>query len=249
MERAQIRWAETEKQLVAKQVVAVGTLLDSEALTIGFCRRFTEYKRPLLIFQDMERLKKIVTDRLRPVQIIFAGKSHPADLRGKQLIHDVYELALDQRFFGRIAFIEDYDIHISHHLVQGVDVWLNTPRRLQEACGTSGMKAALNGVIHMSVPDGWWPEGYNGKNGWVIGDGLEMLDPGQQDRQDAEAIYRLLEEEIVPLYYRRAINGVPEGWVRMMKEAIRSIVPRFCARRMLKQYTEQLYSAAAQRID
>ena len=249
VERAQIRWAETEKQLVAKQVVAVGTLLDSEALTIGFCRRFTEYKRPLLIFQDMERLKKIVTDRLRPVQIIFAGKSHPADLRGKQLIHDVYELALDQRFFGRIAFIEDYDIHISHHLVQGVDVWLNTPRRLQEACGTSGMKAALNGVIHMSVPDGWWPEGYNGKNGWVIGDGLEMLDPGQQDRQDAEAIYRLLEEEIVPLYYRRAINGVPEGWVRMMKEAIRSIVPRFCARRMLKQYTEQLYSAAAQRID
>jgi len=247
VERAQRRWA--ENHLVAKQVVAMGALLDSEALTIGFCRRFTEYKRPGLIFQDMERLKKIVTDRLRPVQIIFAGKSHPADLQGKRLIRSVYELALDQKFLGRIAFIEDYDIHIAHQLIQGVDVWLNTPRRLQEACGTSGMKAAVNGVLHLSVLDGWWPEGSNGKNGWAIGDGLEMLDPGQQDYRDSEAIYRLLEEEIVPLYYGRDMSGTPEGWVRMMKEAIRSIVPRFCARRMLKQYTEQLYSAAAQTID
>lgn len=242
VERVQNRWA--ENQLMAKQVVAMGALLDSEALTIGFCRRFTEYKRPGLIFQDIERLKKIVTDRFHPVQIIFAGKSHPADLQGKQFIHEMYELALDQRFLGRIAFIEDYDMHIAHYLVQGVDVWLNTPQRLEEACGTSGMKAALNGVLHLSVLDGWWYEGYNGKNGWAIdkGSGMSTM---EQDYRDAQTIYRFLEEEIVPLYYDRDASGIPKGWVQIMKEAIHSIVPHFCARRMLKEYTEQLYVAAA----
>ena len=245
VERIQNRWA--ENQLAAKQVVANGALLDYEALTIGFCRRFTDYKRPSLIFQDIERLRKIVADRLHPVQIIFAGKSHPADSRGKQLIREVYELALDQKFLGRIAFVEDYDIHIAHQLVQGVDVLLNTPRRLQEACGTSGMKAALNGVLQCSVLDGWWYEGYNGENGWAIGDGSGMPDAGQQDYRDAQSIYRLLEEEIVPLYYDRDASGIPKKWVQIMKETIRSIAPRFCARRMLKEYAEQLYMTAAQR--
>jgi starch phosphorylase len=229
------------RQLMAGQVIAMGALLDPEVLTIGFCRRFTEYKRPGLIFQDVARLEKIVTNQFHPVQIVFAGKSHPADGQGKQLLHDIYARALDPRFLGRISFIEDYDIHIAHYLVQGVDVWLNNPRRLQEACGTSGMKAALNGVLHLSVLDGWWYEGYNGKNGWAIGGGLSMADSKAQDDADAETVYRLLEEEIVPLYYDRNPAGVPESWVHMMKESISSLVPRFCARRMLKEYAEKMY--------
>jgi len=238
-------WA--ARQLTAGQVIAMGALLDPEALTIGFCRRFTEYKRPGLIFQDVARLEKIVTDQLHPVQIVFAGKSHPADGQGKQLLHDIYARALDPRFLGRIAFVEDYDIHIAHYLVQGVDVWLNNPRRLQEACGTSGMKAALNGVLHLSVLDGWWYEGYNGKNGWAIGGGLSMADSKAQDNADAETVYRLLEEEIMPLYYDRNTAGVPESWVRMMKESISSLVPRFCARRMLKDYIDRVYITSGRR--
>ncbi|MDD5038569.1 MAG: alpha-glucan family phosphorylase, partial [Dehalococcoidales bacterium] len=245
VERAQKRWV--SDPITAEQVVAMGVLLDSEPLTIGYCRRFTEYKRPGLIFNDVERLRKIITDPLRPVQIIFAGKSHPADSQGKQLIHEVYKLALDRKFFGRIAFVEDYDTHIAHYLTQGVDVWLNTPRRLQEASGTSGMKAGLNGVLHLSILDGWWAECYNGKNGWAIGKSLVIPDSRQQDYQDARSIYQLLEEEIVPLYYNRDADGMPKGWVRMMKEAIRSIAPSFSARRMMKEYAEQLYLTIAQR--
>jgi len=225
----------------------MGTLLDPDVLTIGFVRRFTAYKRPELIFHDVQRLKRIVTDRWRPVQIIFAGKSHPADFPSKQLLHDVYILATDHEFQGRIAFVEDYDMHMARSLTQGVDVWLNTPRRLQEACGTSGMKATVNGVLHLSVRDGWWYEGYNGTNGWAIGDDIEAHDPREEDNSDAEALYRLLEEEIVPLYYQRNMRGVPHGWIRMVKEAIDSIVPRFCTRRMLKEYIEQMYIPAARK--
>ena len=244
VERA--RQCSTERECPARQVLAMGSLLDQDTLTIGFVRRFTEYKRPALIFQDIERLKRIVTDRWHPVQIIFAGKSHPADIPSKQLLHYVYSLATDREFQGRIAFVEDYDIHMAHYLVQGVDVWLNTPRRLYEASGTSGMKAAVNGVLHLSVRDGWWYEGYNGTNGWAIGDDVEAYyDPKEEDKSDAAALYRLLEEEIVPLYYQRDRNGVPRGWVHMVKEAISSIVPVFCTRRMLKEYTERMYIPAA----
>jgi len=244
LERAQERWAEEE--VAAEQVLAMGGLLDPDALTIGFVRRFTEYKRPALIFRDVERLKRIVKDPLRPVQIIFAGKSHPADFPSKFLLHQVYTLATDREFRGRIAFVEDYDMDIAHYLAQGVDVWLNTPRRLQEACGSSGMKASLNGVLHLSVKDGWWHEGYNGKNGWAIGDDLDNPNPEEEDKADAEALYRLLEEEIVPLYYSRDRTGVPHDWLRLVKEAVRSIVPVFCARRMLKEYTERMYKTATQ---
>jgi len=139
-------------------------------------------------------------------------------------------------------------MHMAHYLVQGVDVWLNTPRRLQEACGTSGMKAAVNGILNLSVRDGWWYEGYNGTNGWAIGDEAKAYDPGEEDRSDAEALYRLLEEEIVPLYYQRDRGGIPHGWMHMLKEAISSIVPRFCARRMLKEYVEQMYIPAARSL-
>jgi starch phosphorylase len=245
VERA--RQCSTERECKARQVLAMGSLLDQDTLTIGFVRRFTAYKRPELIFHDVERLKRIVTDRWHPVQIIFAGKSHPADLPSKQLLHDVYVLATDREFQGRIAFVEDYDIHMAHYLVQGVDVWLNTPRRLYEASGTSGMKAVVNGVLHLSVRDGWWYEGYNSINGWAIGDEVEAYDPREEDKSDAAALYRLLEEEIIPLYYQRDRNGVPHGWVHMVKEAIDSIVPRFCTRRMLKEYVEQMYIPAARK--
>ena len=241
--RARQHWLEDSTAPV--ELAAMGTLLDPEVLTITFARRFTEYKRPALIFQDIERLKRIVTDEWRPVQFIFAGKSHPADLPSKYLINQVYHLALDRQFQGRIAFIENHNMHLARYLVHGADVWLNTPRRAQEACGTSGMKASLNGVLHLSVREGWWHEGFNGANGWVIGSDVTPSSPEEEDQTDAEALYRLLEEEIIPLYYSRDRDGVPHGWVRMVKEAIRSIAPAFCARRMLKEYAERMYRPAA----
>jgi starch phosphorylase len=243
VERA--RQCSAERECKARQVLAMGSLIDPEVLTMGFARRFAAYKRPGLIFHDVERLKQITTDRWHPIQIIFAGKSHPADLPSKQLLHEVYALATDRDFQGRIAFVEDYDIHMAHYLLQGVDVWLNTPRRHYEACGTSGMKAAANGVLHLSVRDGWWNEGYDGANGWAIGEDLEAYDSMTEDKSDAEALYRLLEEKIAPLYYERDRNGVPHGWVHMIKEAVSSIAPRFSARRMLKEYVEHMYIPAA----
>jgi len=243
VERA--RQCSVERECKAGQVLAMGSLIDPDVLTIGFVRRFAAYKRPGLIFHDVERLKRIITDRWHPVQIIFAGKSHPADLPSKQLLHDVYTLATDPAFQGRIAFVEDYDIHMAHYLVQGVDVWLNTPRRHFEACGTSGMKAAVNGVLHLSVRDGWWHEGYDGTNGWSINDEIEASEPAMEDKSDAEALYRLLEEKIVPLYYQRDRGGVPHGWLHLVKQAISSIAPRFSARRMLKEYIDQMYVPAA----
>jgi starch phosphorylase len=243
-ERMRNRWV--ADNVPWTQIMAMGALLDPEALTIAFARRFTEYKRPALLFTDIERLKRILNDPLRPVQVIFAGKSHPADLASKSLLQRVYTLASNRDFQGRIVFVEDYDMHIARYLVHGVDVWLNTPRRLQEACGTSGMKAALNGVIQLSVSDGWWQEGYNGKNGWVLGGDSGTFNPETEDETDAEALYRLLEEEIVPLYYTRDRSGVPLRWISLVKEVIRTIVPVFCARRMLKEYAERMYKPAAQ---
>jgi len=243
LERVGRGWAEGEG--TAEQVLTTGALLHPGVLTIGFARRFAEYKRPTLLFHDVERLKRIVTHEHRPVQIIFAGKCHPADLPSKHLLQRVYAAAADRDFQGRVAFVEDYDMHMAHYLVQGVDVWLNTPRRLQEACGTSGMKASMNGVLHFSVPDGWWREAYNGANGWVIGAEGAAPDATEEDRTDAQSLYTLLENEIVPLYYAMDRSGVPHGWVRMVKEAIRSVMPLFCARRMVKEYTERMYIPAA----
>lgn len=228
----------------ARRAATTGALLDPEALTIGFVRRFTEYKRQSLMFRDLKRLKRIVGSQQRPVQILFAGKSHPADLVSKRILQQVYRMAEDPDFMGRIVFIENHDMRMARFLVQGVDVWLNNPRRLQEACGTSGMKGSLNGVLHMSVPDGWWPEAYNGRNGWLINDSRKPLSSEEEDKQDAKAIYHLLEEEVAPLYYQRAGDGIPSGWIRMVKEAIRSISPLFCARRMVKDYVERMYVPA-----
>ena len=243
-ERARRRWVEDHVE--PAQALAMGGLLDPEALTIAFCRRFTSYKRATLIFHDFDRLKRILQNELQPLQIIFAGKAHPNDERGKQLIQKIYNAAKDPEFGGQIVFVEDYDMHMARYLVHGADVWLNTPQPLHEASGTSGQKAAINGVLHLSVLDGWWCEGYNGKNGWTIHGDSETSDSTDQDKTDAEALYRLLEDKVVPLYYDRDINGVPHGWIQVIKEAIRSNAPLFSARRMAKEYTEQMYLPAAQ---
>ena len=222
------------------QVLTSGTMLDPESLTIGFARRFATYKRATLIFRDADRLRNILLDTHRPVQFVFAGKAHPADEPGKALIQEIYNLAKHSQLGGRISFVEDYDMHTARYFTQGVDVWLNTPRRPYEASGTSGMKASLNGIPNLSVLDGWWVEGYNGANGWAI-NGTQQGNEHAQDDHDAEAIYRLLEEEIVPLYYDRDHDNIPRGWIEVMREAIRSNTPRFSMRRMVKEYTSELY--------
>jgi starch phosphorylase len=244
LEAAQSAWAKGGVE--AQHLVAVGTLLHPDLLTIGFVRRFVEYKRPTLIFRDIERLKRLVSDPLRPIQIVFAGKSHPADFPSKYLVHTVFRLAGDRSFMGRIVFVEDYDMHLAHFLTQGVDVWLNNPRWLNEACGTSGMKASMNGVLQLSVRDGWWDEGYNGVNGWAIGQASKPATLEEEDRRDSEAIYSLLERDVVPLFYTRDQNGLPLGWTRMVKETIRSVLPLFCTRRMIKQYSDRVLVPAAE---
>ncbi|MBL7209243.1 MAG: alpha-glucan family phosphorylase [Dehalococcoidia bacterium] len=243
-DRARKRWSEDHVPPV--QALAMGALLDTEVLTLGFSRRFTDYKRAALILHDADRLKRILCNELRPVQIIFAGKAHPDDERGKQLIQEAYNVAKDPEFGGRIAFVEDYDMHMARYLVHGTDAWLNTPRRLEEASGTSGQKAALSGVLNLSVLDGWWYEGYNGVNGWAIREDVGIFDSPDQDKSDAEELYSLLEEKVVPLYYDRDMNGVPHGWITVIKEAIRSNAPLFSARRMAKEYTEKMYLTPAQ---
>ena len=241
-ERARQRW--TEEHVGIPRVVAAGTLLEPDALTIGFARRFTGYKRPELIFTDAERLARILNAAGRPVQIIFAGKSHPADDVGKHHLQRVYTRALDPLFAGRIAFVDDYDLHVAHFLVQGCDVWLNNPRKPLEASGTSGMKAALNGVPHMSIGDGWWAEGFTGTNGWLIDGGVGGDDLDAIDRADANALYRILEEEVVPAFYDRDASDVPRRWVAVVKEAIRTTAARFSARRMVKDYAQRMYVPA-----
>ncbi len=240
--RVRRRWVDGRND--PTQVLTSGTLLDPEALTIGFARRFATYKRATLIFRDLERLQNLLLNSHRPVQIIFAGKSHPADDPGKSLIQHIYNLAKHNKLGGRIAFIEDYDMHMSRYLVQGVDVWLNTPRRPREASGTSGMKASLNGIPNMSVLDGWWVEGYNGANGWTVGDDTQFEDHDAQDEYDANFMYRTLEEEIVPLFYNRDRDGIPRGWIEIMREAIRSTAPQFSTHRMIKEYTTEMYVQA-----
>jgi glycogen phosphorylase len=243
-ERARQRWI--EEHVGMPRVVAAGTLLEVDALTIGFARRFTGYKRPELVFHDVERLARILNASGRPVQIIFAGKSHPADDIGKHHMQRVYKHALEPVFAGRVAFVDDYDLHVAHFLVQGCDVWLNTPRKPLEASGTSGMKAALNGVPHLSIGDGWWAEGFSDANGWVI-DGEPADNPDAVDAADANALYRLLEEEIVPAFYDRGPDHVPHRWIEFVKEAIRTVAPRFSARRMVKEYVERMYAPALER--
>jgi glycogen phosphorylase len=224
------------------QVVAGGVLLNPYALTIGFARRFATYKRANLILRDFNRLLSIVNRPNLPVQIIFAGKAHPTDEPAKLLIQGLYRAVKKAESGGRLVFMEDYDINLARYLIQGVDVWLNTPRRPNEACGTSGQKAAINGVLNFSVLDGWWREGYNGSNGWAIGDDTDYADPNYQDEMDAQSLYDKLENEIIPLYYNsRSADGLPSEWIERMKESIRTLGPQFNMHRMVKEYTERMY--------
>ncbi len=239
-DRARQRW--TVEHVATPRVVAAGTLLESEYLTIGFARRFASYKRPELIFHDPQRLARILNAADRPVQIIFAGKSHPADDVGKHHLQRVYKRALDPLFGGRVAFVDDYDLHVAHFLTQGCDVWLNNPRKPLEASGTSGMKAAINGVPNLSIGDGWWAEGFTGENGWVIDGGKTGDDYDAVDAADADALYRLLEEAVVPTFYDRDPSGIPRRWIAVVKESIRTVTPRFSSRRMVKEYAERMYA-------
>jgi starch phosphorylase len=244
-ERARQRW--TDEQAGAARVVAFGAMLDPLALTIGFARRFTGYKRPDLLFRDPDRLARLVNQPGRPVQFVFAGKAHPADEAGKHHLQNVFRHALDPRFGGRLAFVDDYDLHVAHLLVQGCDVWLNTPRKPLEASGTSGMKASMNGTLHVSIGDGWWAEGYDGRNGWLI-EGQPASDSTDAvDAADADALYTLLENEIVPAFYARDGRGLPKQWLARVKRAILTITPRFSARRMVKQYAMESYAPAIKR--
>jgi glycogen phosphorylase len=248
IERARRQWVSGGFHPV--QVVASGVLLEPYSLTIGFARRFATYKRGNLIMRDMERLLRIVNNPVMPVQIIFAGKAHPADEPGKLIIQDVYRLVKDARSGGRLVFLEDYDMNLARLMVQGVDVWLNTPRRPNEASGTSGMKAAFNGTLNFSVLDGWWREGYNGRNGWAIGTDQEYADPYEQDQADALDLYDKLENEIIPLYYHnRSVDGLPGDWIARIKECMRTLIPQFSTRRMLREYVSSMYIPAIRAVD
>jgi starch phosphorylase len=224
-----------------------GQLFDPDALTIGFARRFATYKRATLIFRDLDRLERILGDPDRPVQLVFSGKAHPADEAGQALIAHIHNLSKEPRFAGRILFVEDYDMAVGRALTRGVDVWLNNPRRPLEASGTSGQKAAMNGILNLSILDGWWPEGYDGTNGWAIGGARSLDDDERADAEDADALYAILERELIPLYYRRDGAGVPRDWLARVKEAIATVAPRFNAQRMVKDYVSRYYAPAARR--
>ncbi len=220
-------------------------LLDPNVLTIGFARRFATYKRASLILADVDRFCRLISDTQRPVQFIFAGKAHPADEPGKQLIRRISNLRGDPRFAGRVVFIEDYDINVCRHMIQGVDVWLNNPRRPLEASGTSGQKVVLNGGLNLSVLDGWWAEAYDGTNGFAIGRGHTHVSDEIGDRRDAEYLYDVLEQQVIPLFYDRDNDGLPRNWIQMMMNSISSLAWRFSAHRMVMDYAKSCYVPAA----
>jgi len=231
----------------ASDVRLADEVLDPRALTIGFARRFATYKRAALLFSDLERVKRLLGDPDRPVQLVFAGKAHPQDKGGKELIRTIVHASRDVGLAGKVVFIEDYDMRIARVLVSGVDVWLNTPRRPLEASGTSGMKAAANGALNVSVLDGWWAEAWarHGSDvGWAIGRGEEYKD-GAGDALEAEVLYDLLEREVVPLFFQRETRDhLPRGWIKKMKNAIARLAPEFNTARMVREYTELFYAPA-----
>jgi starch phosphorylase len=223
----------------------VESLLDPQALTIGFARRFATYKRAFLVMSDLERLRAIVSDPARPVQFLFAGKAHPADREGQEVVRRLFVLTHGE-FRGKLVFLEDYDIEVGRALVQGCDIWLNTPRKPQEASGTSGQKVPVNGGVNVSVLDGWWAEGFRGDNGWAIGDGETNPDTAAQDRADADALYGVLLEQAIPRFFSRDASGLPAEWIRTMKASIESVVAPFSAQRMVRDYVVDCYLPAAE---
>ena len=224
-----------------EEINDITSKLNPNALTIGFARRFATYKRATLIFKDLERITQILNNADRPVQLIFAGKAHPADKEGQDLIKRIHEISMMPQFKGKIFLLENYNIAMSRYLVSGVDVWLNNPRRPMEASGTSGQKASVNGVINFSVLDGWWAEGYNQENGWTIGTNAEFTSYEEQDIADSQSMYRTLEEKIIPTYYEKDENGISEKWMKIMKNSITSTGGKYSTSRMLVDYTNNLY--------
>lgn len=223
------------------EIEAAEEVLDPEALTIGFARRFAAYKRGTLIFRDLQRLKKILVNKEYPVQLIIAGKAHPYDNEGKELIKYIIQITKDPELRGKVVFIEDYDMNVAHYMLQGCDVWLNLPRRPLEASGTSGMKAAVNGVLNISVLDGWWAEAYNGENGWAVGGGEEYSDYELQDNIESRILYDILEKEVIPLFYARGNDDLPRGWIKKIKKSMMSIGPLFNSNRLIEEYTRKFY--------
>jgi len=232
-----------------KIVQQIMQILDPDVLTIGCARRFATYKRGDLILAQLERLEKLIGDARRPIQIVFAGKAHPKDNEGKGIIRSLVDFGLRTNLRHRFIFLEDYDMHIARCLVQGADVWLNTPRRPMEACGTSGMKAALNGVLNVSILDGWWCEGYSPERGWRIGNGEEYQDHSYQDAVESQAVYNIIENEVAPLYYERAAGGIPRAWLKMMKASMKMAMSQFCSLRMISEYEERFYLPASRRFE
>jgi starch phosphorylase len=229
----------------AESLQRLSRVLSPDALTVGFARRFATYKRADLIVRDIERLVSMVNDPKQPVQFVFSGKAHPRDEPGKRMLQRIAELMHARQFAEKFVFVEDYDINVGRHLVQGVDVWLNNPRRPLEASGTSGQKIVLNGALNLSVLDGWWAEAYDGLNGFAIGSGKTHANMSIHDAQDGEDLYRVLREEVIPLYYQRDRDGLPRQWIMRMKRAIRTLGWRFNANRMVMDYTTKCYVPAA----
>jgi starch phosphorylase len=243
------------RERLSRQLAAAGAspdavdeakrLFDPSVLTLGFARRFATYKRPHLLLHDPERLLRLLTNPQRPVQLIVAGKAHPADRAGQILIQEWIHFIRRPEARAHVIFLSDYDMHLTEHLVQGVDVWINTPRRPWEACGTSGMKVLVNGGLNLSELDGWWAEAYTPEVGWALGDGQEHGDDFAWDAAEAEALYGLLENEVVPEFYTRDENGIPAAWVARMRESMARLTPRFSANRTVREYTEQHYIPSA----
>jgi starch phosphorylase len=232
----------------AAEVAEASEVLHPEVLTIGFARRFATYKRAMLLFSDPDRLARILNDPQRPVQIIFAGKAHPRDNPGKEFIRQIVHLARREDLKRRVIFLEDYDMALSRYMLQGVDVWLNTPQQGKEASGTSGMKAAMNGAINLSTLDGWWVEGYSPQTGWRVGSGEAYDDSQYGNEIEAEALYDLLEQDVTPLFYRHGSDGLPRQWIAKMKASMREIAPVFNTHRMVRQYAEESYFPSYQRF-
>src|SRR5437773_262952 len=240
--RASQTAAALRRKVSTGELKRAGEVLDPNALTIGFARRFATYKRATLLFRDVERLKRILCDKDRPVQVIVAGKAHPRDQPGKTFIRDIVQLSRDAGLWKRLVFVEDYDMKVAREMVQGVDLWLNTPRRGEEACGTSGMKAGINGVLNLSILDGWFDEAYENSGGWAIGDREPYNE--EQDSIHSSAIYYLLENEIVPMFFERRDNATGADWMRRVKQSLMYLSPQFDCRRMVNEYMTQLYEPA-----
>jgi starch phosphorylase len=243
--RERVRSQGARHGLSPDELRQVEGLLDPRALTIGFARRFATYKRAVLVLSDLERLRKLLFAEGRPVQIVFAGKAHPADREGQDFIRQLFQLAQGE-LRGKLVFLEDYDMEMGRMMVQGCDVWLNTPRRPQEASGTSGEKCPVNGGINLSILDGWWAEGFRGDNGWAIGDTGSNPDTAAQDASDGESLYHVLENEVVPRFFARADGGLPVDWIKTMKASIESVVAPFSAHRMVRDYVVGCYLPAAE---